>query len=44
MAAVDGGPWLVPVSAAGDGLMGVVVWALHRRTLAERAAASAARD
>jgi hypothetical protein len=49
MTAVDGGPWLVPASAAADGLMGAVVWFLHRRTLAERTepgrtAASAARD
>jgi hypothetical protein len=45
MTAVDGGPWMVPVSAAGDALMGAAVWAAHRRVLAERAAgASAARN
>lgn len=49
MTAVDGGPWLVPASAAADGLMGAVVWLLHRRVRAEgteqgRAAASAARN
>jgi len=48
MTALDGGPWLVPASAAVDGVMGAVVWALHRRAEAERtelaqAAASAAR-
>jgi len=45
MTAVDGGPWMVPASAAGDALMGAVVWALHRRALAGRAGptASAAR-
>ncbi len=43
MTVVDGGPWMVPVSAAGDALMGAVIWVLHRRTGAERAAASAPR-
>ncbi|HVO52092.1 MAG TPA: hypothetical protein VMV60_13945 [Thermoanaerobaculia bacterium] len=47
MTALDGGPWLVPASAAADGLMGAAVWLLHRRVRAEaaaprRAAASAA--
>lgn len=37
MTAVDGGPWLVPVSAAGDALMGAAVWAVHRRAVVERA-------
>ena len=49
MTAVDGGPWLVPASAAADGLMGAGVWLLHRRVRAEgtehgRAAASEARN
>ena len=39
MTLLDGGPWMVPVSAAGDALMGVAVWTLHRRALAERASA-----
>ena len=26
MTVVDGGPWMVPFSAAGDGAMGVAVW------------------
>ena len=45
MTVVDGGPWMVPASAAGDALMGAIVWAVHRRAVAERAgsAASAAR-
>ncbi len=43
MTAVDGGPWMVPASAAGDALMGVVVWALHRRAESERAGVSAPR-
>ena len=38
MTAVDGGPWMVPASAAGDALMGAVVWAVHRKAVAERAA------
>ena len=49
MTVLDGGPWLVPASAAADGLMGAAVWLLHRRVRAEaaalaQAAASAARD
>src|SRR5512140_781079 len=40
MTAVDGGPWLVPASAAGDAAMGAVVWVLHRRAVAARAPAS----
>jgi hypothetical protein len=39
MTAVDGGPWMVPASAAADALMGVIVWAVHRRAAAERSAA-----
>jgi len=39
MTAVDGGPWMVPASAAGDALMGAVVWAVHRRAEAERTSA-----
>ncbi len=39
MTAVDGGPWMVLASAAGDALMGAVVWAVHRRAAAERSAA-----
>jgi hypothetical protein len=31
MATVDGGPWVLPVSAVGDGLMGLAVYLLHRR-------------
>jgi hypothetical protein len=41
MTLLDGGPWMVPASAAGDALMGGAVWALHRRVRAERAGASA---
>ncbi len=46
MTALDGGPWIVPASAAADALMGAGVWALHRRASAGRArsGASAARD
>jgi hypothetical protein len=43
MTALDGGPWLVPASAAADGLMGAGVWFLHRRTRAGRAGSSATR-
>jgi hypothetical protein len=32
---VDGGPWAVPLSAAGDAAMGVVVWAVHTRARRE---------
>ena len=28
---VDGGPWAVPFSAAGDAAMGLVVFAVHRK-------------
>ena len=28
---IDGGPWSVPLSLVGDGLMGLVVFVVHRR-------------
>jgi len=42
MTALDGGPWMVPASAAGDALMGAAIWALHRRVRAERGARESA--
>jgi hypothetical protein len=27
----DGGPWVLPVSALGDALMGLAVWIAHRK-------------
>lgn len=39
MTALDRGPWMVPASAAGDALMGVAVWILHRRAVAARSGA-----
>ena len=31
---IDGGPWVLPVSALGDALMGLVVWVVHRKASA----------
>jgi hypothetical protein len=31
MFVIDRGPWMVPFSAAGDGLMGLAVWWAYRR-------------
>ncbi len=30
----DGGPWVLPVSALGDALMGLAVWLVHRKASA----------
>jgi hypothetical protein len=35
MTALDGGPWVVPLSGLGDGLMALAVWAVHRRAARE---------
>jgi hypothetical protein len=40
MTAVDGGPWIVPASAAGDAVMFAAIALLHRRARAERASAA----
>ena len=31
---VEETPWAVPLSAVGDGLMGIVVWIVHRKAAA----------